>query len=129
MMLLDDLQVTARLAHLGLSEDELRAALPAFEQMLEYFARMQGALIQGEHGSGLDSSSVHSDLVISSETLQNNNPAAGNNLNNSNNLSNNPSNHPLNNPLNAHQLNNAVSALLDQAGERNGPFIVIPNVL
>jgi aspartyl-tRNA(Asn)/glutamyl-tRNA(Gln) amidotransferase subunit C len=42
-MTMDDLRETAALAHLSLGEAELAAAFPAFEQILGYFAAMQAA--------------------------------------------------------------------------------------
>jgi aspartyl-tRNA(Asn)/glutamyl-tRNA(Gln) amidotransferase subunit C len=42
-MILDDLAVTAALAHLDLKEEELAAALPSFERMLAYFSAMREA--------------------------------------------------------------------------------------
>jgi aspartyl-tRNA(Asn)/glutamyl-tRNA(Gln) amidotransferase subunit C len=42
-MRIEDMRETAALAHLNLGEEELAAAFPAFEQMLGYFAAMQEA--------------------------------------------------------------------------------------
>ncbi|WP_010257530.1 Asp-tRNA(Asn)/Glu-tRNA(Gln) amidotransferase subunit GatC [Treponema primitia] len=42
-MKIEDLQVTAQLAHLNMGEKELAAAFPAFEQMLGFFAAMEAA--------------------------------------------------------------------------------------
>jgi aspartyl-tRNA(Asn)/glutamyl-tRNA(Gln) amidotransferase subunit C len=42
-MKIEDLQETANLAHLNLRDDELAAAFPSFEQMLGFFAAMQAA--------------------------------------------------------------------------------------
>ncbi|MDR0568182.1 MAG: aspartyl/glutamyl-tRNA amidotransferase subunit C [Spirochaetaceae bacterium] len=42
-MNIEDLQETAQLAHLTMGERELSAAFPAFEQMLGFFAAMQSA--------------------------------------------------------------------------------------
>jgi aspartyl-tRNA(Asn)/glutamyl-tRNA(Gln) amidotransferase subunit C len=42
-MEIGDLKETAGLAHLNLGDDELAAAFPAFEQMLGFFAAMQAA--------------------------------------------------------------------------------------
>ncbi|GHT77285.1 hypothetical protein FACS1894130_01120 [Spirochaetia bacterium] len=42
-MKIEDLQETAALAHLNLDEAELAGAFPAFEQMLGFFAAMQAA--------------------------------------------------------------------------------------
>ncbi|AEJ19137.1 hypothetical protein [Gracilinema caldarium] len=120
-MKLDDLKVTARLSHLGLNEEDLGAALPAFEQMLDYFAVMQTAdgSIADTTGTA-DITAVHSDVVVSIHQFNNNNsPANAANLtiNALNNVGNHSENQPNNNDL------------LNQAGERNGNFIVVPNVL
>jgi aspartyl-tRNA(Asn)/glutamyl-tRNA(Gln) amidotransferase subunit C len=42
-MEIEDLKETAALAHLNLGDEELAAAFPAFEQMLAFFAAMQAA--------------------------------------------------------------------------------------
>ncbi|MDR0643541.1 MAG: aspartyl/glutamyl-tRNA amidotransferase subunit C [Treponema sp.] len=42
-MTVKDLQETAALAHLNLKDEELASAYPAFEQMLGFFAAMQAA--------------------------------------------------------------------------------------
>ena len=42
-MTINDLKETASLARLNIDESELAAMLPAFEQMVEYFAEMQKA--------------------------------------------------------------------------------------
>jgi hypothetical protein len=120
-MKIEDLKVTARLAHLGLSEEDLGAALPAFEQMLDYFAVMQTADGSRADSSGsADIKAVHSDLVLSIHQFNNANfPANSTNLDT--NSLNNSGNHNENQAFN----NN----LLNQAGERNGNFIVVPNVL
>lgn len=118
--MLEDLKVTAQLAHLGLGEEDLQAALPAFEQMLDYFAVMQTAdgSIPGAAAGTADIEAVHSDLVLSIHQAKNNN------------VSNNPAN--MNSPNNSGNHNENILAnnnLLNQAGERNGNFIVVPNVL
>jgi Asp-tRNA(Asn)/Glu-tRNA(Gln) amidotransferase C subunit len=117
-MKLDDLKVTARLAHLGLSEEDLGSALPAFEQMLDYFAVMQtvDGSMAGTTGTA-DIEAVHSDLVLSVHQFNNNSLTHSANFNSPNN----PGNHN-DNPIANHNL-------LNQAGERNGNFIVVPNVL
>ncbi|GMO31529.1 MAG: hypothetical protein Ta2F_07010 [Termitinemataceae bacterium] len=40
---LEELRTTAALAHLNMQEDELKAAFPAFKQMLWFFSAMQNA--------------------------------------------------------------------------------------
>ncbi len=120
-MKLDDLQVTARLAHLGLGDADLRAALPAFEQMLDYFAVMQTAdgSVPSEDAGTAHITAVHSDLVVPVRQFNNNN-ASNNSLLNNNSLSNQGNHNEANLPNNN---------LINQAGERNGNFIVVPNVL
>ncbi len=109
-MVLDDLQATARLAHLDLSEDETAAALPAFERMLGYFAAMRAA------DDDVDVFGVSvSDLSLSRIS------AAGNRVRDDNNNPNNTNNNPANNP--------AADALLAAAPEREDRFLVVPNVL
>jgi len=124
---LQELEETAQLAHLNLGKDELAAALPAFEQMIGFFAAMQEAdadpvfasLPGGKPGNG-------------GETAQGQDKpyqAAGAMLAGAGHF----------------RADAAVSAgnagsvpgtasgldekLLDNAGERDGRFIVIPNVL
>jgi aspartyl-tRNA(Asn)/glutamyl-tRNA(Gln) amidotransferase subunit C len=108
---MDDLQATARLAHLDLSEAETAAALPAFERMLGYFAAMRAA------DDDRDVFGVPvSDLSLSRIS------AAGNRVREDNtNFNNNTDNNPANNP--------AADALLAAAPEREDRFLVVPNVL
>jgi aspartyl-tRNA(Asn)/glutamyl-tRNA(Gln) amidotransferase subunit C len=111
-MKIEDLQETVQLAHLTMDEQELSAAFPAFEQMLGFFAAMQSADEDTEAfpaGSG-DSCLSGGSLTVASHHFRQDNP--GNTLNYTQNL---PQN------LNEHLLNNA--------GERDGSFVVIPNVL
>lgn len=106
-MVLDDLQATARLAHLDLSEGETAAALPAFERMLGYFAAMRAADADG------DVFGVSVSDLSASRTV-----AAGNRLRNDNNNNNaNPAN------------NDLADALLAASPEREDRFLVVPNVL
>jgi aspartyl-tRNA(Asn)/glutamyl-tRNA(Gln) amidotransferase subunit C len=107
-MKIEDLQVTAQLAHLNMDEAELAAAFPAFEQMLGFFAAMQAADTDSAAFpagfSGDAARTVHSDYVRPD------------------------------NPNNSHDtegINDETSAsnLLDNAGDRDGRFIVVPNVL
>lgn len=111
-MVREELQVTASLAHLDLSDDEAAAALPAFELMLEYFAAMKaadedadafGVSIKDIQPSAQDSRSgnrLRLDLLHNHNTNQNSNP-----------------------------LSNLASELVNRAPERENNFIVIPNVL
>ncbi|MDR2371405.1 MAG: aspartyl/glutamyl-tRNA amidotransferase subunit C [Treponema sp.] len=112
-MKIEDLRETAALARLNMDEKELAAAFPAFEQMLEYFAAMQaadrdgaGAAGSGVSGGGgaLSGLSAVSKTVASAYFRPDD--AAG--------------------PAGDSDLN---ERLLDNAGGRDGRFLVIPNVL
>jgi len=98
---IEDLRETAALAHLNLGEEELAAAFPAFEQMLGYFAAMQGA--DGEDFPVQQGLSAVARSVISSHFR--------------------PDSQGQDAPP---ELN---EKLLDNSGERDGRFVVIPNVL
>ena len=102
---IQELEETAALAHLNTGRDELAAALPAFEQMLGFFALMQEA--DGDAALAAPAPSL------------NPGQAAGAFLADT-----------------AHFRDGGAAAeapdggqLLDAAGERDGRFIVIPNVL
>jgi aspartyl-tRNA(Asn)/glutamyl-tRNA(Gln) amidotransferase subunit C len=102
-MTIEDLKVTAALAHLNMDEAELAAAFPAFEQMLGYFAAMQAADREGMGASEKDRPPASgTDQVVDSGHFRGD--AAG------------PSSGP-------------TEELLDRAGERDGRFVVVPNVL
>jgi len=115
-MVREELQATASLAHLDLSEDEVAAALPAFELMLEYFAAMKAADededafgvsimdLDSQAQSGQTANRVRLDMLLDSNNNTNNNP---------------DSNLP----------STIANELLNQAPERENRFIVIPNVL
>ncbi|MDR2021255.1 MAG: aspartyl/glutamyl-tRNA amidotransferase subunit C [Treponema sp.] len=109
-MKIEDLQETAALAHLSMDAEELAGAFPAFEQMLGYFAAMQAADGDGAAFPGDAASIAHfsSARTVSSGHFRSDNPP--------------------HNPqgLNDWPLN---SDLLNNAGDRDGPFIVVPNVL
>jgi aspartyl-tRNA(Asn)/glutamyl-tRNA(Gln) amidotransferase subunit C len=102
-MKIEDLQVTAQLAHLNMDEKELAAAFPAFEQMLGFFAAMQAA----DKDTAAFPEAVETNRTVSSDHFRSDNP------NNSPNTA--------SNGLNENLLNNA--------GDRDGRFIVVPNVL
>ncbi|MDR2096319.1 MAG: aspartyl/glutamyl-tRNA amidotransferase subunit C [Treponema sp.] len=113
-MTIEDLKETAALAHLNLSEEELAASFPAFEQMLGFFAAMQAADEDRESfpagiSGGADvpsvssESSSHSRSVLSAHFRSDNLPNPGDAV--------------------------EPEAMLDNAGERDGRFVVIPNVL
>jgi aspartyl-tRNA(Asn)/glutamyl-tRNA(Gln) amidotransferase subunit C len=123
-MKIEDLQATAQLAHLNMGEEELAAAFPAFEQMLGFFAAMQAAdhdagafpagfadgAAQGAAQGG--SSNFARDAAFFRPDRPNCNP------NNSQNTGSTGSNDGA-----------LVSSLLHNAGDRDGRFIVVPNVL
>ncbi|MDR2729845.1 MAG: aspartyl/glutamyl-tRNA amidotransferase subunit C [Treponema sp.] len=97
-MEIKDLQETAALARLNLSDDELKSAYGAFEEMLDFFAAMQEAGSDGA-ADGANAASKQ----VSSGFFRTDKAAA---------------------VTIAHG-----EELLQQAGERDGSFIVIPNVL
>jgi aspartyl-tRNA(Asn)/glutamyl-tRNA(Gln) amidotransferase subunit C len=104
-MNIEDLQVTAQLAYLNMDEKELAAAFPAFEQMLDFFAAMQAADQDRAAFSEAATRTVRSDH-FRSDTLNhnpNNSPSTGSDCLNEN--------------------------LLNNAGDRDGRFIVVPNIL
>jgi aspartyl-tRNA(Asn)/glutamyl-tRNA(Gln) amidotransferase subunit C len=112
---MDDLKQTAELAHLNLRDEELAAAFPAFEQMLGYFAAMQDA-------DGDESLFPQNRPAVSAPAGQNAGArivSAGFFRPDAVGYEN--SNNPSNNTLNENLLNNS--------GERDGRFLVIPNVL
>jgi Asp-tRNA(Asn)/Glu-tRNA(Gln) amidotransferase C subunit len=111
-MVREELQVTASLAHLDLSEDEIAAALPAFELMLEYFAAMKAAdedkdtfgvsvmdMEPAVHGSQ-PGNRVRLDLLNATNNNKNSNPPS-----------------------------NLANELVNRAPECENRCIVIPNVL
>ncbi|GHV77177.1 hypothetical protein AGMMS49942_19980 [Spirochaetia bacterium] len=102
-MNIEDLQVTAQLAHLNMGEKELAAAFPAFEQMLGFFAAMQAADKDSEAfpEAALADAFTAASPTVSSDHFRSDNPSS--------------------NGLNDNLLNNA--------GDRDGRFIVVPNVL
>ncbi|GHV93785.1 hypothetical protein AGMMS50293_01050 [Spirochaetia bacterium] len=107
-MELQDLQTTAGLAHLNMDQQELQSALSAFEEMLSFFAAMQAA--DQDHAAFTASINTHTEGMAASSRLVNaayfrsDNPVPGN----SEDLS---------------------EKILTKAGERDGRFVVIPNVL
>jgi aspartyl-tRNA(Asn)/glutamyl-tRNA(Gln) amidotransferase subunit C len=100
-MKIDDLKETAALAHLNMDEKELAGAFPAFEQMLGYFAAMQAA------DKDMDAlAPAASSRAVSSGYFRLDNNSDTNSID-----------------------TNSNEALLDNAGERDGRFLVVPNVL
>jgi aspartyl-tRNA(Asn)/glutamyl-tRNA(Gln) amidotransferase subunit C len=109
-MELQDLQTTAGLAHLNMDTQELQSALSAFEEMLSFFAAMQAA--DQDQTAFTASINTHTEGMAASSRLVNaayfrsDNPISGNS-----------------NP------NDLSEEILTKAGERDGRFVVIPNVL
>ncbi|MDR1586551.1 MAG: aspartyl/glutamyl-tRNA amidotransferase subunit C [Treponema sp.] len=111
-MKIEDLQETAALAHLNMDEKELAGAFSAFEQMLGYFAAMQAAdrdeasftasITGGTEGMAASS------RVVGSAYFRPDRINQDNSNNNSEDLS---------------------EEMLEKAGDRDGRFVVIPNVL
>jgi aspartyl-tRNA(Asn)/glutamyl-tRNA(Gln) amidotransferase subunit C len=108
-MKIEDLQETAALAHLNMDEKDLAGAFSAFEQMIGYFAAMQAAdkdeasftasIAGGTEGMAASSRVVGSDYFRPDRSDANNNSEG---------LS---------------------EKILERAGDRDGRFVVIPNVL
>jgi aspartyl-tRNA(Asn)/glutamyl-tRNA(Gln) amidotransferase subunit C len=123
-MEIEDLQITAQLAHLNMGEAELAAAFPAFEQMLGFFAAMQaadhdaGAFPSGFAGAAAQGSAegASSGFVKDAAFFRPDKP--NQNPNDSQNTGSAGSNDEA-----------LVSSLLRNAGDRDGRFIVVPNVL
>ena len=116
-MVREELQATASLARLDLSEAEAAAALPSFELMLEYFAAMKAA------DEDVDAFGVSIlDLPPTAQSV-----AAGNRLRSD--TLNNYNNQNLNPRSNASNLSNLANELLNRAPESENRFVVIPNVL
>jgi aspartyl-tRNA(Asn)/glutamyl-tRNA(Gln) amidotransferase subunit C len=115
-MTIKDLQETAALAHLNLDEQELTAAFPAFEQMLGFFAAMQAAdddgaaFPAGTADKNAGGAAAGSRTVASSYFR---------------------SDKPDSNTHSENSIHSSVApeTMLDNAGERDGRFVVIPNVL
>ncbi|GAB1457697.1 hypothetical protein MASR2M48_33320 [Spirochaetota bacterium] len=113
-MVREELQATAGLAHLDLSEDEAAAALPSFELMLEYFAAMKAADDDVESFGVSIQDLPPTALAVSAAKRFRSDDRANNNNNN------NPNSNPL---------SNLADELLARAPEGENRFIVIPNVL
>ena len=96
-----DLRETADLAHLNFREEELQAAFPAFEEMLAFFAAMQTADLEdsASHTEGMAASA----RTVNSGYFRPDNPKS--------------------------RIDGLSEEMLQKAGERDGRFIVIPNVL
>lgn len=109
-MIKDDLLATAGLAHLAMGDAELAAALPAFERMLGYFAAMRAADADGDVLGVSVTDASGGRRAVSIGAFRPDNPSNNNNNNN-----------PPNSVL--------PEALLNSAPERDGRFILVPNVL
>ncbi|MDR2070297.1 MAG: aspartyl/glutamyl-tRNA amidotransferase subunit C [Treponema sp.] len=109
--------MTAQLAHLNLDEGELAASFPAFEQMLGFFAAMQmadgdTAAFPAPESRRTDAAGANARTVFAGHFR----PDVYN-PNNAHTTASNGLNHP------------AAPNLIENAGERDGRFIVVPNVL
>ncbi|MDR1318553.1 MAG: aspartyl/glutamyl-tRNA amidotransferase subunit C [Treponema sp.] len=106
-MKIEDLQETAALAHLSMDEKELAGAFPAFEQMIGYFAAMQAAdrdeaSFTASIGGGTEGMAASSRVVESGYFRPDRSNAGSEDLS---------------------------EKMLEKAGDRDGRFVVIPNVL
>jgi aspartyl-tRNA(Asn)/glutamyl-tRNA(Gln) amidotransferase subunit C len=113
-MNIEDLRETAALAHLNLGDEELAAAFPAFEQMLGYFAAMQMA-DKDEAVFSAEGETVSSGLSALARTVSSGHFRRDNQNSNTNIPGNSPE--------------DLTGLLLDNSGERDGRFVVVPNVL
>jgi aspartyl-tRNA(Asn)/glutamyl-tRNA(Gln) amidotransferase subunit C len=104
---IEDLRETAALAHLNPGETELAGALSAFEEMLGYFALMQAA--DGETSGPASGISAVARTVSSGHFRGDRSPAPVS-----------PSSSPG---------EDRTGEMLAGAGERDGRFVVVPNVL
>jgi aspartyl-tRNA(Asn)/glutamyl-tRNA(Gln) amidotransferase subunit C len=107
-MTLDDLVTTAGLARLRLDKEELEKAFPAFEQMVSFFADMQNA-DNDAAAFGASIAGLSRDARESGTAQFRGDDIAG-----------------------VADYNPGLSlneAFLENTGERDGPFMVVPNVL
>jgi aspartyl-tRNA(Asn)/glutamyl-tRNA(Gln) amidotransferase subunit C len=105
-MNIEDLRETAALAHLNLSEEELAGAFPAFEEMLGFFTAMQAADRELAPAGGAAPAESFARALDSRRFRDDLRGEGGN-----------PGGE------------GTVEQMLDSAGERDGPFVVVPNVL
>ena len=118
-MKIEDLQETARLAHLNLDEGELAGAFPAFEQMLTFFAAMEAADEDAFSFSAPISQGNEGQWTADSRHFRPDEAPFGPHRHN-----------PPNNQYHTRIPSNGFNEnLLNNAGERDGRFIVVPNVL
>jgi aspartyl-tRNA(Asn)/glutamyl-tRNA(Gln) amidotransferase subunit C len=128
-MKIDVLQETVRLAHLNMDDEELAASFPAFEQMLGFFAAMQAAdedRAAFPGGSLAGDAAPVSGLSGSSRTVSSQHFRPDLSGDNPNNQANNP---PGGVKDGAAVREGLISNMLNNAGERDGRFVVVPNVL
>jgi aspartyl-tRNA(Asn)/glutamyl-tRNA(Gln) amidotransferase subunit C len=107
-MTIDDLATTATLQRLNINKSELEKAYPAFEQMLEFFADMQNA----DTDTAAFGASI-ADLAREARECE-------------------PEQFRKDDPATVEAYNPSFSlneAFLKNSGERDGAFIVVPNVL
>jgi aspartyl-tRNA(Asn)/glutamyl-tRNA(Gln) amidotransferase subunit C len=105
---IEELRETAALAHLNLDENELIGALSAFEEMLGYFAVMQAA--DGETAGPASGVSAAARTVSSGHFRGDggDSPSAASA---------------------EEDREGRIEGMLNNAGERDGRFVVVPNVL
>ncbi|MDR3166676.1 MAG: aspartyl/glutamyl-tRNA amidotransferase subunit C [Treponema sp.] len=125
-MKIEDLQETVRLAHLNMDEGELAASFPAFEQMLGFFAAMQAA---DEDRAAFSGGSLTGDTAPVSGMASQTVTSRHFRLDNSGDNLNNQANPPPDLGDNKTAKERLVSDMLHNAGERDGRFVVVPNVL
>jgi aspartyl-tRNA(Asn)/glutamyl-tRNA(Gln) amidotransferase subunit C len=98
-MELKDMQETAALARIGMSDDDLEKTFPAFEQMLSFFAVMKdGCNTFSEHAEDFTAAKTAASGCLRPDTA-------------------------------AAPDEDLFESMLSQAPERDGRFFVIPNVL
>ncbi|MDR0444258.1 MAG: aspartyl/glutamyl-tRNA amidotransferase subunit C [Treponema sp.] len=106
-MEIKDLQETAALARLDMSENELQALLPAFEQMLSLLDTMQTAgeeITAAAYGNAANAGDmIASARIVTSDYFRTDTEKT--------------------------QDEDLTENILANAGERDGRFVVIPNVL
>jgi aspartyl-tRNA(Asn)/glutamyl-tRNA(Gln) amidotransferase subunit C len=106
---IEELRVTAQLAHIEMDEASLAAAFPAFEQMLDFFQAMQSADNDSGIADFLAAAGESRPLRASGDFRQDLAEAAAG-------------------------VSGSVTAvdsevIISKAGESDGRFVVIPNVL
>jgi aspartyl-tRNA(Asn)/glutamyl-tRNA(Gln) amidotransferase subunit C len=105
---ISELEVTASLAHVGFSHDELEAAFPAFRQMLGYFEAMRAADTDDAAFDGPLASLAPQRPIVQSPHFRADAVATA---------------------TATAEVTASGDALLQNPGETDGRFVVIPNVL